>query len=64
MSAPPKHTRLRYVASKERDIVVSFFEALGRRVLIYGSPQWDGERWTVWFVPDDRGADVTGGVLD
>jgi len=54
----PKVTRLRYAVAKTQQDLVDFLESLGRRVQIYGAPVWDGKRWTLWFVPDDRGQDI------
>lgn len=53
----PKHTRLRYVTAKNKQDLSKFLELLGKRVQIYSIVK-DGQRWVVWFVPDDRGADV------
>lgn len=54
----PSVTRLRYVIAKAPADLVDFLTSLGRRVQIYGAPVWDGKRWVLWFVPDDRGADI------
>ncbi len=53
----PKTTRLRFVRSKKADNLILFLENLGVRVQIYGAPVWDGKKWYLWFVPDDRGED-------
>jgi hypothetical protein len=58
MNNLPKVTRLRYVTAKSPDDIVQWLTMLGRRVQIYGSPVWDGKRWWLWFVPDDRGGDI------
>lgn len=60
----PKHTRLRYAKSREPEMLIDYLEALGSRVQIYGAPQFDGKAWWLWFVPDDRGADVVSIDLD
>lgn len=57
MDLLPKHTRLRYVTARKKQDIVQFLQLLGKRVQIY-SIQKDGQRWVLWFVPDDRGADV------
>ncbi len=62
--ATPTHTRLRYVKSKDPDLIVGFLEKLGRRVRIYGAPQYDGKSWYCWFVPNDMGADIRSVDLD
>ena len=58
MNNLPKFTRLRFVTAKDPNKIVSFLEAIGTRVQIYGSPVWDGKKWFLWFVPNDRGIDV------
>lgn len=60
----PKFTRLRYVRSKDPDMIQQFLEAVGVRVQIYGAPVWTGEAWYLWFIPDDRGADINSVNLD
>lgn len=35
-----------------------FTNSLGVRIQVYGSPQWDGKKWYLWFVPNDEGADI------
>lgn len=54
----PQTTRLRFVSAKNPEKVVEFFNRLGKRVEIKGSPVWDGKRWYVWFIPDDMKGDV------
>lgn len=53
MASLPATTRLRYVAAKKPETIVAFLNNIGMRVQIYGSPVWDGTRWTLWFVPPD-----------
>lgn len=53
----PKVTRLRYVSAKKASDIIEFVNNLGARVQIYGSPTFDGKRWYLWFVPDDRAGD-------
>lgn len=60
----PKHTRLRYVRSRDPELIQQFLEAVGVRVQIYGAPVWTGESWFLWFIPDDRGADINSVNLD
>lgn len=59
----PQTTRLRYVTAKKREDIPLYFNALGKRVQIY-SINWDGKKWVVWFVPDDRGQDIKSVDLD
>jgi hypothetical protein len=58
----PKTTRLRWVSSPDKNLLVKFCDTLGRRIEIY-EIVWDGKEWILWFVPDDRGADITSGKL-
>lgn len=60
----PKFTRLRYAKTREIDLIQSYLEAIGTRVQIYGAPVWTGSKWVLWFVPDDRLADVKSVDLD
>lgn len=60
----PKSTRLRFARSTDPAMLQVWLEQLGSRVQIYGSPQWDGKAWWLWFVPDDRGDDVPSINLD
>ena len=59
----PKTTRLRYVASPDKDLLVKYCDTLGARIEIKGSPQFDGKQWVLWFIPDDNGSDITSGIL-
>lgn len=54
----PQITRLRFVSAKKPEQIQQFLTLLGVRVQIYGSPVWDGNRWYLWFVPDDRKDDI------
>jgi len=57
--AIPQVTRLRFVQAKEPEVIQFFLSRLPCRVQIYGAPVWDGERWTLWFIPPDNdGIDV------
>lgn len=58
MDLLPKTTRLRFVSAKKPEQIQQFLGLLGKRVQIYGSPVWDGKKWYLWFVPDDRSDDV------
>lgn len=49
----PLYTRLRYIRSKDPDQLTAFLGRLQYRVQIYGAPVWDGQAWTLWFVPPD-----------
>ncbi len=60
----PKFTRLRFAKSKDPVMLIAWLEALGVRVQIYGSPQWTGEAWYLWFVPGDLGSDINSIDLD
>lgn len=59
----PKHTRLRWVASSDKKLIVEWCNTLGARIEIKGCPQWDGKAWVLWFVPDDNGPDIPSGNL-
>lgn len=54
----PRTTRLRYVIAKNQQTLQGFLDRLGVRVQVYGAPVWDGKFWTLWFVPNDDGADI------
>lgn len=58
MNDLPKTTRLRYATAKRPADLVQWTDSLGVRIQIYGAPVFDGKKWTIWFVPDDRGADI------
>lgn len=60
----PSTTRLRYVKSKNPDLIVAFCDKLGVRIQIYGAPAWTGKAWYLWFVPSDRGDDIKSINLD
>lgn len=60
----PKETRLRYAKSKNPEAFQTWLDALGVRIQIYGSPQWDGRAWFLWYVPKDDGADIPSIDLD
>ena len=60
----PKTTRLRYFAAKNPNDLVLFLDQLGTRIQVYGSPQWNGKKWYLWFVPNDRGNDIKSLDLD
>lgn len=61
----PRTTRLRYVASRDPNRLVEFLNSIGFRVQIYGSPQWNGKKWFLWFVPPDEiGIDIVPQDLD
>lgn len=59
----PKETRLRYVYSKDPSKFELWLQALGSRVQIYNMV-WNGKAWYLWFVPNDKGADVKSFNLD
>lgn len=58
MDVLPQTTRLRFVSAKKPEQIQQFLDLLGRRVQIYGAPVWDGNRWYLWFVPNDRASDI------
>lgn len=64
MSNTPKTTRLRYVSSKDPDIIIDFLNSLGVRVQIYGQPVYAADKWYLWFVPKDNGGDISSINLD
>jgi hypothetical protein len=51
--AIPPTTRLRFVQAKTPEELTKFLGRIRMRVQIYGAPVWDGDRWTLWFVPPD-----------
>jgi hypothetical protein len=54
----PSNTRLRRFEAKSSQEIEDLVNALGVRIQIYGAPVFDGKRWTLWFVPNDKGADI------
>lgn len=60
----PKVTRLRFARSSDPAMLQAWLESLSVRVQIHGCPQWDGKAWWLWFIPDDRGADIPSMDLD
>lgn len=60
----PKYTRLRFAKSRSPELLSAYLQRLGRRVQVYGAPVWNGKAWFLWFVPDDRGADIKSIDLD
>ncbi len=61
--APSSVTRLRYAKSRNPDLFEIYLSRLGVRVSIYDIV-YDGKKWFVWFVPDDRGRDIKSIDLD
>lgn len=49
----PRHTRLRWVSSPNKEKLVKYLEALPYRVQIY-QIAWSDKEWVMWFVPDDK----------
>ena len=49
----PRHTRLRWVSSSNKDKLVRYLEALPYRVEIK-EIHWNGKEYVMWFVPDDK----------
>lgn len=60
----PKVTRLRYIKSKDPAMFQAWLDALGVRIQVYGCPQYDGKVWWLWFVPNDKGGDISSIDLD
>jgi hypothetical protein len=58
----PKTTRLRWVSAKDKNLIVKYCDTLGRRIEIY-EIVYAGNEWVMWFVPDDKGADLPSGML-
>jgi hypothetical protein len=60
----PRNTRLRFVSAKSPETIQKFCDSLGRRIQIY-SLVWEtkNQKWFLWFVPDDKGADIKSGHL-
>jgi hypothetical protein len=52
------------VSSKDPKALALFLEKLGRRVVMLGPPQWNGKKWLLWFMPNEKGDDVKSLDLD
>jgi hypothetical protein len=59
----PKTTRLRFVYCPAMSGLSAFCDNLGKRIEIK-TIAWDGTNWVMWFVPDDKGNDVSSGKLN
>ena len=47
-------TRLRYLTSKDKDILSEAVESLPFKVEIKGAPILENKKWVIWFVlPED-----------
>lgn len=61
-------TRLRYVSSKNPDVILDYLnKALGYKVEIKGNPTFAQNKWFLWFVLPDNitlGKEVLFGDLD
>lgn len=58
----PQTTRLRWVKAKKPETLQAFCLNLGRRIEIKQLVK-DGDYWFLWFIPDDKGADIRSGTL-
>lgn len=58
----PKTTRLRWVSAKKPETIQAFCDSLGKRIEIKTITA-SGGLWFLWFVPDDKTADVKSGRL-
>lgn len=58
----PSTTRLRWVSAKKPEVIQAFCDSLGKRIEIK-QIVWAGSEWFLWFVPDDKGADIKSGAL-
>lgn len=59
----PDTTRLRYVRSKDADLISLWTNKIGVRIQIY-AVTWNGKQHYVWFVPSDDGEDIRSINLD
>jgi len=51
----PIATRLRWSASKDADLLMSYVNKLPYRIEIKGTPVLKGAKWFLWFIlPDDE----------
>lgn len=50
----PKFTRVRWVKSKDKEMIASWFEGLDFRVTIWAADKDDKGVWDIMYVPDDR----------
>lgn len=50
----PNYTRLRWVKSKDKQVLATWFEGLGFRVTIWSAVKDDKGVWDILYVPDDR----------
>ncbi len=58
----PRTTRLRWVSAKKPETIQAFCDALDKRIEIKSIVQ-SGGLWFLWFVPDDKRADIKSGRL-
>lgn len=58
----PKTTRLRWVKAKRPETIQAFCDRLDKRIEIK-SLNHVGGFWFLWFVPDDKRADIKSGQL-
>lgn len=58
----PSTTRLRFVTAKKPEAIQAFCDSLGKRIEIK-TVVWTGSQWVLWFVPDDKGADIQSGAI-
>lgn len=58
----PKTTRLRWVSAKNPRTIQAFCDNLDKRIEIKAIVK-DGGLWFLWFVPDDKRADIPSGQL-
>lgn len=58
----PNTTRLRFISAKKPEALVKFCDSVGKRIEIK-QIIFDGSRWFLWFIPDDRKTDIPSGHL-
>lgn len=58
----PQTTRLRWVSAKKPEAIQAFCDKLGKRIEIKQIVHSEG-LWFLWFVPDDKRADIRSGRL-
>jgi len=58
----PTTTRLRWVSAKKPETIQKFCDTLDKRIEVK-QILYVGGLWFLWFVPDDKRADVKSGRL-
>ena len=59
------NTRIRYVASKDVDLLISYVNSLPYKIEIKGNPILKGKKWFLFFIlPDNANKEIITGDLD